>query len=186
MPARSSRGRRGPRRKLVWARFTAGQNFAVPAAAGGNFGTPQPFDVLSNFKTVLGASPVGVTIARIRGIIACPTSTTTGAIPAMRFTMHVGDPRDVSAPIANDNSFANEAAYDDYMLFEPMLTYQSSAGPAGSVVASSDVGGRLIDVKAMRRLQELDQTLIFKVSGNSSVATTVTYWADLSVLLMLP
>jgi len=184
--ASSRRTRRGPRRKLVWARFISANTFAIPAASGQNFGTPFVADILGNFKLVYGASPVGVTIARVRGIIALPSATTVTAVAAMRFTLHVGDPRDVTAPGVADNAFADAAAYDDYMMFEPFVDYQSTAGPAGNVLAGSDVGARMIDVRSSRKLEELDQTLIFKASGNSSVATSQTYWVDLSVLLMLP
>lgn len=180
------RMRRGPRRKLVWARYRNTASQAVPAGAGQNFGTPIVADALGPFKAVLAANPVGLTVTRVRGIIAVPTATTTGNLAAMRFTLHVGDPRDVTAPVADDNPWTDQAQNDDYMMFEPFLDYQSSAGPAGNVLASSDVGSRMIDVRSSRKLQELNQTLLFKAGGNSSVATTVTWWVDLSLLLMLP
>jgi hypothetical protein len=170
----------------VWVRLFDSQAQVIPAAAAQLFGLPYVRDALSNFKLVLGASPVGATVVRVRGVIQCPTANIAPNLSAMRFTLHVGDPRDVTSPVQADNAFADAAAYDDYMMFEPFADYQSTAGPAGNVLASSDVGSRLIDVKANRKLQELDQTLVFKASGNSSVAITQTWGCDLSLLLMLP
>lgn len=184
MPRRTVR--RGPRRKLVWARLQTASTFTIPAFVGPqNFGVPFVADALGNFKLSLGASPVGCTIVRVRGIIAHPTKDILGTA-ALRHTLHVGDIRDTTNPVVADNAFADAAAYDDYMMYEPFLDYQSTAGPAGNVFAGSDVGARMIDVKANRKLQELDQTLIYKVSGNSVSLAAQQFVTDLSILIMLP
>lgn len=173
---------RGTSRQLVWARRSGG--FAVTAAAAPAFAAPVRDDVLASLVQAHGASLLGSTIVRVRGLMAitAPPATGTAGLTA---AMYIGDANDVvRGPNANDNYYDSNSTGKDYFLIEPFLAPVQVAATEpldGSVVIS-----RLIDSKSSRKLEEVSQRLILDVSAFSNNAGTVGFNIDLSVLVMLP
>lgn len=183
MPRRSFSRRRGvsrPRRKLVWARATA-PPFLITAEANSVASVPSRFDILSQFEASLGASTVGVTVVRTRGLIAVTQPPEAQSVFG-RFTMHVDEDADFNGVSANDSAFAEVAQNRDYFMYEPFF-----AGPS-ETASSTDLSKRLVDVKSSRKVDELNQTVFLDVSVTTAgIATeTLELYFDLSLLLMLP
>lgn len=162
---------RSARRKLVW-------NHSLDTETGTTtFGS---FDVLSDFRTLMGISSnlPGATIARIRGAaqyIYDPNVAAT-SLSGTYMGFVVGDIGITPAfPLAQPNA--------DWMYREwfpdsqPGQVIDPAAGPAMSSV--------LIDVKAMRKMQEVGQTLFFTWVRTSTPNVTQLTLAC-SVLMMLP
>lgn len=184
MPTRHTsrnRGNRGPRRKLVWTRFSTAQTVSTAASPG--FNAPARIDVLGPFETQYGAQLLGATVMRTRGYLGISGLSTT-SIQFVRFCMYVGNANDiVRGPNANDNAFDVNSAWKDYMLVEPFISPNSAVNG----IQTSDVFIRTIDNRSKRKLEELDQSLILDVSGRSGAAAdSFTFVADLSVLVALP
>lgn len=181
MPARRRTFRSAPRRKLVWARSQIlGQ--AVATAASPGLAAPFRFDPTTGFQNELQARMPGYTVARIRGIIGIlGVSTSTQSV---LLTGRVGTINEiVRGPNANDNAFDLTTANTDYFVYEPLI---SPAGATNPLIGTDSVT-RLIDIKARRKFEEVDQTLVFDVSGRSTAAAdTFTFFANLSLLLMMP
>jgi len=113
-------------------------------------------------------------VARIRGYIqVLSTVTLTPVVVAAR----VGTEGEVAA---TDFNPMTAGEYNDWMMYEPMLAGLAAREPFG------DLGARIIDVKAMRKLEELDETLFMYAGTDLAAAGTVTLTFNLSVLLMLP
>lgn len=180
------RGFSRPRRKLVWARIVA--SGTAPIAITPALATPARLDGLLNFEQSLGASTVGVTVRRTRGyFVAYDVDQAAGEIEQCRFTAYVGDNNDIDDPAnANDSSFDDLSENRDFYLFEPfVLPPPNAASPAGQ----SDISGRLIDNRSSRKLEELNQTIIYDVSAfspNAAAVGAVGFTFDLSMLLALP
>jgi len=131
-----------------------------------------------------GAALIGCTVVRIRGYLQV-SETAAGNGSLVRVGFYIGDANDVvRGPNANDNAFDSNSVGKDYFGFEPML----APGPAANdnTALGSEVSARLIDIRAMRKLEEVSQRLIMDVSGRSSTANAFTVNADVSILLMLP
>lgn len=167
--------RRGPalrtqRRKLVWAR----------ARVTGSFNSGAPFtpfqdDLLAGFEARYGADPVGLTLARVRGIITATHNTTTAG-EHITFGIRVGAEGEV--PSTEFNPMTN-GEYLDWLMYEPLVAVNGTS-------AAEAYTSRRVDVKAKRKLEELDQTL-FLYAGSSTPATGLFgITANLSMLLMLP
>lgn len=170
--ARSQRRRRSgtlPRRKLVWARTSTETTFATAAPF-----TPFQADLLAGFVARYGADPVGCTVARIRGYLqVTSTVTLTPVVVGIR----TGTEGEVAATDFNPMA-AGE--YNDWMAYEPLLAGLAAREPFG------DVGARMVDIKSMRKLEELDETLFLYAGTDLAAAGTVQLAFNLSVLLMLP
>lgn len=184
---RSFRRGRGPRRKLVWARIVA--SGAAPFGAAPALEEPARLDGLLNFEQSLGASTVGVTVRRTRGYFVCyDTDQDPAAIEQVRFTAYVGDNNDIDDPANNnDNSFDSLSENRDFYLFEPFVLPPPADVNAGRGL--SDTQGRLIDNRSSRKIEELNQTIVYDISGfspNSAAAGTFGFTFDLSMLLALP
>jgi len=170
--AKSRRNRRGgslPRRKLVWARTSTETTFATAAPF-----TPFQADLLAGFVARYGADPVGCTVARIRGYVQC-TSTVT--LTPLVVAARTGTEGEVAA---TDFNPMTAGEYNDWMMYEPMLAGLAAREPFG------DVGARLVDIKSMRKLEELDETLFLYAGTDLAAAGTIQLAFNLSVLLMLP
>lgn len=166
------RTRRPKKRKLVWARTTGQFNIVA--------GTPQSADLLATFETAYGAQLLGATIMRIRGY---ESYLETQAIQ-LTVTTHVGiivGPQDLDA---NDvDPSATTGAFNDWMSY-------TSHRYSGRYLATGDATvpslGPLheysVDVKAKRRLEELNQSLWIVAN---SVTNNFTYHYNLSILLAL-
>lgn len=185
MPRRSFRRRFSvskPRRKLIWARnaFEAQVNFDAPPALA----APTRVDILNRVEASIGASLVGATVMRTRGLLL-PIAQDATENAVVRATMYVGDNNDVDrGPNANDNSYDGLSENRDFFFFEPFIvlngTFPQADGNPGA--------GRLIDVKSRRKVEEVNQTVIFDLSasGLGLAAGAVTFWADFSTLIALP
>lgn len=142
---------------------------------------PSRSDFLSPFEASLGASPIGVTVVRTRGIIYA--SPGVAEFTNLRACMYVGDNPEFEATKPEDNAF-DLAMNRDYFFFEPL-----AVGP-NDTSSSTDVSKRLIDVKSSRKVEELNQTVFFEVSGVIPVAPAdpevITVGFDFSMLLLLP
>lgn len=166
-----SRPRRVQRRRLVWARNSIETTITT---GGGN--VPHQNDLLSGFNTRYGADAVGLTIVRIRGIIG--VSGTVAGLPAV-LAVRTGTEGEVAAAAFNPMT---DGEYNDWMMYEPFIAFPDNA----NATASTDITARVIDVKSMRKLDELDQTLFLYAGSDTATASTVTLRYNLSVLLMLP
>lgn len=186
MPRRSSsRARRSPTRKLVWARSPfAG---TVVAEIGPGTDPPTRVDALAVFEASFGASPIGSTIVRTRGSFAVSSAGANTDIIHVRLTAYIGNNNEVTrAPDANDNSFDQLSMNRDYFMFEPFTVVGDAQEPDFS---GSSLSSRLIDVKSSRKIEELNQTVIMDVSAFSPAApapVALTFVGDFSFLLMLP
>lgn len=180
----SSRRRSRPRRKLVWARQNLNQTITIPVSAGDTFGVPVTIDALDRFRVQLGASPVGATIMRTRGLIMAQSPAAAAAAINLLVTMHVVDTGEIAQGADNaDNAFSARGMGLDYFMFEPFLVVTPSTALQAT---ASDCAGRLIDVKSSRKVEELNQTVALRLHGSSQVATTVSVTGVLSILLALP
>lgn len=136
--------------------------------------TPFQADLLTGFQTRYGADSLGVTVARIRGfIVVNSTVANTPVVAAAR----IGTEGEVAS---TDFNPMTAGEYNDWMLYEPLLAPIAAREPV------QDVSARIIDVKSMRKLDELDQTLFLYAGTDSATAGTVSLFYNLSVLLMLP
>lgn len=167
------------RRKLVWAR-TPVVSQALVAGASANF-----TDLLQNFKADAGITgTVGITVMRIRLEIFAATLTA-GAIP-----FHVG------IRVCNDSDIAQwltmttltlapfgpeQDEYADWMMWKACYPNHGSDPVTGVPNAATYE----IDVRAMRKIDELGQTLcIWMSKGASTNGNTINHSS--SVLLALP
>jgi len=173
--------RSAPRRKLVWARTNPNFTLTIPATAGDNFGVPQQLDALDRFRLQLGASPIGATIVRVRGVLAVSQPSVVAAVNAL-VTLHVADTDEAARSLTDaDNAFSQRGAGNDYFMVEPFLTVNPVAPLWGTAVAA-----RTIDVKSSRKVEELNQTIVCRFHGSSTVATNLNLTGHLSLLLALP
>lgn len=165
--------RRQVRRKFVWDRT---QGFAAAPATSG-------VDLLANYRSQPGATHVGATIMRIRGYIypdpdaGVPTFTR-GAIGFRIDSWN--ESATGTAGLAN-SPFAQPD--EDWMGWLPYFwelgpTVQTFAtwNPQASVYA--------VDIKANRKIEELNQTLWMFFTAPSAGNTTYNW--DLSVGMKLP
>jgi len=182
MPRTSRSRRTSPRRKLVWARQTA--SVGVVTAVAPAFAAPTRVDVLDEFVQAYGASMIGATIIRVRGIMI-GSQAAQAAVAQVVATMYIGDANDVvRGPNANDNFFDSNSTGKDYFLVEPFFCPSSAA--ISQTYQGNDVSGRVIDVRAMRKLEEVSQRLILDVSGQSAAVSNQPFFCQLSILIMLP
>lgn len=135
---------------------------------------------------------MGITVKRIRGYFcAFDTSRTLGNIEQLRFTAYVGDNNDIDRGVnVNDSSFDQLSENRDFFLYEPFLIAPVATGTTVSTSeAPHELIGRRIDNRSSRKIEELNETLIFDVSAfspNAGTADTVGFTFDLSILLALP
>lgn len=176
-------GRSTPSRKFVWAR--ASGTLSPAAAVGGvpPFAPPVATDLLAPFEAAYGASLIGCTIVRIRGAIQMID--TPAADTRVRVTVNVGSATEVArAQLASDNAYDASTAALDYMVHEPFILPNSSSG-----LDSGDPLGRMIDVKSMRKIEEMGDALILRASASSLVAAAsgdFDLMYDLSIGIKLP
>lgn len=173
MARRRSRGfNRQLRRKFVWDR-TAG---TVTAGTGGPFGV----DLLAGFRGQPGATHLGATVMRVRGYIrpiGLDTGAQTGGVVGFRidswnedFATEVG-----LAPMAQPD--------EDWMAWLPFegSTFELSNNHPATWNAQASPWA--VDVKAARKLEELNQTLWMFVTPPT--AGSIQYNYNLSVGLKL-
>lgn len=171
MARRVIRTRGSGRRKLVWAR-QANLGAAIPVGPGGTFGA----DLLTPFRTQLEARTPGITVMRIRlqWRIAETNGQSRGVVMAIRgYTESVGSPGQTATDLAGpvEDPHADWMAYDSHLL-SPETT------------ASFAHEQRDVDVKSMRKLDEVSDSLAIVFQTADELAAQVRYVA--SVLVALP
>lgn len=163
---------RPARRKTIWVRSFAG-NAVIPADSA----TPGEYrdDLLSGVT-----QPLGSTIGRVRGRITwTPGAYATGQACRVGLVVGAFDEAILDAgPDTNPNR--------DWMMFEPFIYQPPAVGTGVNVDLQWQVPQltREIDVKAMRKLDELTSTLWLYAENAQATASAFSY--DLSVLLLLP
>jgi len=168
--ARTIAGRRSirqsvpQRRKFVWARAEE-TAVAVPT-------TGIQLNLLAQFEAASGANLIGATVARIRGVLVGSPQATGDSelVVAAR----------VSAAAATTAGLGPEdSPYLDWMMWEPLIVMDSNVvDTTGSSVSVN----RIVDIKAMRRLEEINEQLTLWVQGTA--AWDLSF--NLSVGLLLP
>lgn len=156
---RSASTRRSSRRKLVWAR-----TIIQDAAVGANSSVFT--NLLAAFETEYGADLLGCTVMRVRGFWI-PTAGSANDIQVAG--IRTFDESSFATLGADDGP--GVALHSDWMYWEG----QSLENTAG---------GRVFDVKAMRKIEELNRSLMWAVSNVT--AGGQQFNATISVLLALP
>lgn len=172
MVARRRVSRGTARRKLVWAR-RAEEQFAV---AAGNF---NGLNLLGDFETAYGANLIGCTVVRIRIRWAPFVADTTGQ-PVAGMGVRVVDEADISTSVSTSPLGPMNDIHADWMAWDTSVATQTLAG--GSQVGP--LVSRYVDVKAMRKVDELGQGLYMLVDHVAAIP--VTYSVSTSVLVALP
>lgn len=191
MLRRRSSSRRGfsPRakRKLVWVRNA----FGVVVNPGGQFNSFP----LGQFEGSYGAQLIGCTVMRVRGVITCciAGASTGQAIAAVRVALRVTDHADLNQTDYALGAMYGNQAQADWFMFEPFMLDNSGVSIVNEEVDSTTAGEiRHIDVRARRKIQELDQTLELFVGAPAPGSTQppentapVRVRGDLSYLVAL-
>lgn len=196
MPTRRSSSRRGfrarPRRKLIWARHADG--IIIPT--GDPAGTQGRY-LLEHFEDRYDADLIGCTIMRIRGTITAALvgdSDAQEGYAAIRCGARVTDHADLDQTDYANNAMYESQAYADWMMFEPFMLDASGAIDSGEIAEASAASEiRRVDVRAKRRLQELNETLELLVGRPATDSSEPPFntmaarvrW-DLSILIALP
>jgi len=152
---------------MVWARSLV-TDLTVPTAG-------VIIDPLSSFATDYGANLVGATVIRVRGWTSASPNVSTGP-SSMVLAATVGNDAEVAVgggPI--------DQPYRDWAMYEPYLF--RFAGITTVDVPSRMGLGRAIDVKSMRKVEEINEEYRFWVQANLQ-SWTISW--NLSLLLKLP
>jgi hypothetical protein len=170
-PRRSTARRRSaPRRSTTWA--TVSQTFSIAAANG-----YQTADLLSNFKAD-GGTQQGVTVARTH-LRVVPTS---AMVAGNNFHVGLirGQASDVGVNIAGAPTPAAQP-YEDWLLWDYMFV--DALGP----FLDSQGGTQLkYDLRAMRRLQELQMNYNMVIDVPAASVFPAVFQVTGRVLLKLP
>lgn len=167
------------KRKLIWARTNV-VTLALPAAA-----SAQCWDLLQNTRTGMGIllNLPGVTVMRTRLDVFAPTLSA-GSFPytvgvrtatIAEFTELNGD------AVFRLNSAPNRDTTADWMLWKACYPNHGADATTGVPNASTYE----LDVRSMRKMDELSQTLLFMVGKETSTAG-FSVSVSASVLLALP
>jgi hypothetical protein len=164
--------RHGVSRETTWARAVS--TFAL--AANGNYAT---LDLLAPFKTSGGVQQ-GVTVTRTHLWL----SVTSGSAPADTFTWGLvrGQNTDVGANVAGAPT-PDLDPYEDWLLWRTETACNTGSG-ADTYFPATNVWS--FDVKAQRRLPELQMTYNLVVKRLTVTAATLNVVVTTSVLLKLP
>ena len=156
-------GRRsGSRRKLVWATFDT----SISLGVGPTFNN---VDLLSNLR-VAGSSVLGCTVIRVRGTVYVD-NTGRAVTAALRWGMIVEDLENVGGVVNLADNFGRDWAL--WVSNRPVTAY----GAAGQERQE-------VDLRAKRKVQELDQSFLFAATNTVGAATTIR--PALRVLVALP
>ena len=165
MPARSRRSRHssvGNRRKLVWAQFSA----TITYTAVNQYIT---LDLLAPYKAAVGASTAGITIMRNHITVA----QTTAPVPAQSLWLglRVDDLSQVTAAVGAvlaTNPNPRDNPFIQWMLSD-QIVYDNEGQPGRS---QSPFQGWVIDSKAKRRMEQVQEALLLTLVNDAGSATT--------------
>lgn len=170
------------RRKLVWARIATSSN-ALTAAAEGDC-----FDLLQQFRANMGigagfGGPPGLTVARVR-LSIFSASLTAGAIPLFTGIRVMNLVDFVEASAGGVEGLEVSPGRDinaDWMHWAASYPNHGSDPTTGVPNALTYD----FDIRAMRKVEEIGQTLVLCIGKETSVAGATLVWSC-STLLMLP
>lgn len=175
------------RRKLIWARMAPAITVLGNIGAGSTFTESQ--DLLQTFRTQAGitAGPVGLTVMRMRFTISTQNWATALFAQAV-FGVRVMDSNEAILAEADATNFGPVAdPHADWMCYETIAPRGTSTATATPPLA---IVHQVIDVRSMRKLDELGQTLVCvaqSVPPNAGVGgLTQPFSVVSSVLLALP
>lgn len=177
------------RRKLIWARMAPAIT-SLGRVAGGVGQTVETQDLLQTYRTLAGITrgPVGLTVMRVRLQVTYVAVGTNGVaadylVHGMYFGIRV---EDFNSALLQETTEVPDLGpqldpHADWMAWgrvQPVATY-----PTDNIVATADV-----DVRSMRKIDELGQTLVLAMQTTVSSASqaTINCSATTSVLLALP
>jgi len=160
----------GARRVTTWATVT--QTLSITAA-----NQYQTFDLLANFKAD-GGTQQGVTITRthLRTTLQSATNATTD----FTYGLIRGQNTDVGTNIAGA-PVPDADPYEDWLLWRWLFTDQN-----GNFNASGSSNTDEIDIKAMRKLPELQMTYNYVLKVLAAPAYPMVFQVTGRVLLTLP
>lgn len=177
------------RRKLIWARMCPAIT-ALGRVTGGVGGTVETQDLLQTYRTLAGITrgPVGLTVMRVRlQIHIAVTSVNGAAADYLSHGLYYGiRVEDFNSAVLQETTEIPDMGpqsdpHADWMAWgrvQPVATY-----PTDNIIGTADV-----DVRSMRKLDELGQTLVLYMQGTvaSASQTVLPVLASTSVLLALP
>ena len=169
---RSPRSDRAARRRTTWAAFQEHVTLAAPT----DYFT---FDLLANFKADGGVTQ-GVTIARTHFTVAVSTQPDPG--DTFTFGLIRGQGVDVGLNIAGA-PVPSVDPYDDWLLWQYRGASINGAGHGEYFPGGSNQQN--FDLKAMRRLEELQMTYNMVVQ-NVTASSPFEVYTFGRILLMLP
>lgn len=185
----SNRRSARPRRDYEWARRT------INATWGSNQTASDPFDLLGDYQSVLGADAAGTTITRIRGQLsfAYLAAENAGYQPeqaAWGIRVSTPPPEDLTD---DQQHQLLDQHYADWMIYEQPFVWPFSYGSLDPTftVSPNLVQFYDVDIKSQRRLSELQQSLYFyggTVKDSSEFPADATFWCYgyLNILLKKP
>ena len=162
------------RRRTTWARSSG----LITNASAATYSTT---DLLAAFKAA-GGTTFGTTVARIHLRLSVVSATVT----ADQFGIGIikGQDTDVGVTVAGAPAPTTHP-YEDWLYWSIYTANVGSGSGAGYFLGGTG-SSELIDVKAKRKLEDLDECL--NLAYNTTVAGTFPQqiWYSSSVLLMLP
>lgn len=165
--ARGSRVSRGTvqRRKRIWVRRTVTEASLAAGATAHSL-------LLADFEADYGAQLIGVTVARIRMTLTLDSGAEVNG--GLLFGVRVATVDQVSDLAVSPTYGPGTRPGADWMTWG-LLTHMEN----GAFRVAKDY-----DVKAMRKIDELAQTLVLSVENAGAAA--VTWGGAISVLVLLP
>jgi len=142
-------------------------SFSVSAGGSG------AVNLLEDFETALGSQVIGATVGRVKMTVAWDTTTTSAALDSLVLGIIVApstmDPGVDLIPLTEPHL--------DWMYWSKRFPFEEAKGVSGSFMWE-------LDVKAMRKLEELGETLWLAVQLGPIMAGTVAFGS--SVLILMP
>lgn len=171
------------RRKTIWARASGvmvNTSLIFPLLQ-----IPTQVDLLAPFEAAYGAQLLGCTISRIRGNLV-NVQATNALLLQERVTFHVTDQNDTVRPLTGgDNAYDVAAGSLDYFGFYPLVAPLDSATTT-ALVPGTEPCSLMIDIRSSRKITELNQSLVMRLSTKAAQALQCSVAYDLSILVTLP
>lgn len=172
---RTSRSRsRGRRRKLVWAQRTASN-----AQSANNQWSN--FDLLQEYKAATGASSVGVTIIRTH-VWVLPHAPAAG--DTFWVGLHIGDLDQVTTNTTN--AFVSNPHDNPYIDWMWASKYEFDVNLRVIPQTTTDAAGAVIDLRAKRRMDEVQEAYLLTVYQDTVGTVAKTYDIFARTLIALP
>ena len=155
---------RGTRRKRIWARRTVTEASLAGGATAHSL-------LLAGFEMEYGAQLIGCTVARVRMTLTLDVGANAGN--GLLFGIRVATVDQVSDLAVAPTYGPGSRSHADWMTWGLIAPRSSDTHYSESY-----------DVRAMRKIDELNQTLVLSVENPG--LGTVTWGGAISVLVMLP